>query len=218
MSLCCRLVDWLDESEPGMFRQAQVSFSTRIPNCLPKGDAMTMSPKVCLYSDYHHHKAQGAGLEKQQEEMAEDSPDKVTVARNLLGRDPIMPNLRLLTKHFNGSLNMWQVSFAEGSKFTTLLNIAHSARVSGHRFHTNNALCHPVMPLLLTTSHHNTPDSEQDTGCAGAESYCSELILWQVAPVGPLSKSGGLSELSRMNSPSTTAFTNVAWLPSMLPG
>ena len=179
---------------------------------------MTMSPKVCLYSDRCSSLHSLISTEKQEEENSVDQ-----ISKHPVTRDPIMPNLRLLTKHFNGSLNMWQVSFADGSKFTALLNIAHSSRVSGHRFHTNNALCHPVMPLLLTTSHHNIPGSESESrvDCGeeqSSKSFCSELILWQVAAVGPLSKSGGLSELSRMNSPRTTAFTNVAWVPTLLPG
>ncbi|CAG2069320.1 unnamed protein product, partial [Timema podura] len=43
------VVEFLDEYHPGSFRQAQVSFSTRIPNAFPLGDAMTMSTNVCLY-------------------------------------------------------------------------------------------------------------------------------------------------------------------------
>lgn len=44
-----RVVEWLDEYHPGSFRQAQVSFSTRIPSAFPLGDAATMSTNVCLY-------------------------------------------------------------------------------------------------------------------------------------------------------------------------
>lgn len=44
-----RVVDWLDEYHPGSFRQAQVSFSTRIPSAFPLGDAITMSNNICLY-------------------------------------------------------------------------------------------------------------------------------------------------------------------------
>ena len=50
-----RVVEWLDEYHPGSFRQAQVSFSTRIPNAFPLGDAMTMSTDVCLYNAYGCH-------------------------------------------------------------------------------------------------------------------------------------------------------------------
>lgn len=44
-----RIIEWLDEYHPGSFRQAQVSFSTRIPSAFPLGDATTMSTNVCLY-------------------------------------------------------------------------------------------------------------------------------------------------------------------------
>lgn len=44
-----RVVDWLDEYHSGSFRQAQVSFSTRIPAAFPLGDATTMSNNVSLY-------------------------------------------------------------------------------------------------------------------------------------------------------------------------
>lgn len=47
--------------------------------------------------------------------------------------------------------------------------------------------------------------------------FCSELILWKVDPVGPLSQSGGVTELARINSLETSAFANVAWLPTLLP-
>lgn len=45
-----RVVEWLDEFHPGSFRQAQVSFSTRIPSAFPVGDSMSMSTTVSLYS------------------------------------------------------------------------------------------------------------------------------------------------------------------------
>lgn len=50
-----RVVEWLDEYHSGSFRQAQVSFSTRIPNAFPLGDAMTMSTHVCLYNSNSNH-------------------------------------------------------------------------------------------------------------------------------------------------------------------
>lgn len=44
------MVEWLDEYHPGSFRQAQVSFSTRIPSAFPVGDSLSMSTTVSLYS------------------------------------------------------------------------------------------------------------------------------------------------------------------------
>ncbi|KAL3207740.1 hypothetical protein MRX96_009998 [Rhipicephalus microplus] len=43
------LVDWLDECSPGSFRQALVSFSSRIPTAIPLGDAATLSHHLALY-------------------------------------------------------------------------------------------------------------------------------------------------------------------------
>jgi len=152
------------------------------------------------------------------------------------------------------------VTFADKSRFSTVLNVAHVSRASGHRFRTSSIACHPVLPLLLTTSHHNIPSASlpqshaddvaefnvrgrrsprvsaytesavvgsgvtatgsqlsPDSAIMAAMPFCSELILWRVSPVGPLSKSGGLTELARINSPAVSAFTNVAWLPTLLP-
>ena len=149
------------------------------------------------------------------------------------------------------------MTFADKSRFSTVLNVAHVSRASGHRFRTSSVACHPVLPLLLTTSHHNIPSASMspshvdefnvrgrrsprvsacaeptvvgsgvsasgcqlspDSAIMAAMPFCSELILWRVSPVGPLSKSGGLTELARINSPAVSAFTNVAWLPTLLP-
>lgn len=49
------------------------------------------------------------------------------------------------------------------------------------------------------------------------QTFCSELILWRVDPVGPLSKSGGITELARINSQEISAFSDVAWIPTLLP-
>uniref|UniRef100_A0A3B5LTZ7 Dmx like 1 n=1 Tax=Xiphophorus couchianus TaxID=32473 RepID=A0A3B5LTZ7_9TELE len=156
------------------------------------------------------------------------------------------PNVLMISKHDDGSLNQWAVSFAEDSAFSTVLSVSHKSRYCGHRFHLNDLACHSLLPLLLTTSHHNalrTP--EADSILALAEAYStgvpsfshgsrpsrvslggvsqdpnaiySELILWRVDPVGPLSLSGGVSELARINSLHASAFANVAWLPTLIP-
>lgn len=91
-----------------------------------------------------------------------------------------LPHIYMLTKHLNGSLNLWKVgivthcmtirnmaailtsfligfqaNFAENSKYRTCVSLSHSSRACGHRFRTNSAASHPVLPLLITTSHHN---------------------------------------------------------------
>lgn len=70
------------------------------------------------------------------------------------------PLLSIITRIFlfSGTLNLWQLQFADKSKFSQVLSIGHSSRASGHRFRVNDITCHPVLPLLLTTSHHNLPD------------------------------------------------------------
>ena len=106
--------------------------------------------------------------------------------------------------------------FSEKSKFSSLLNISHKSRASGHRFRVNDITCHPVLPLLLTTSHHNVVHMTNEEQ-SSPDTFCSELILWRVDPVGPLSKSGGITELARINSQEISAFSDVAWIPTLLP-
>ncbi|KAL8625455.1 hypothetical protein ACOMHN_018600 [Nucella lapillus] len=231
------LVDWLDEVPPVSFRQPQVSFSSRLPKAFPVPDASTMACNILLYCNYSRMDIKSAMKISEGEGMGDGDHAQPGVMSEAAGKGGIpdnmlIPNVLLVTKHHNGSLNQWQVSFTETSKFQTVASVAHSARVCGHRFRANAAACHPVLPLLLTTSHHNMPDpnatpeseipsDENDNKNAdasvGSFAFCSELILWQVGHVGPLSKSGGLVELARINSPDINAFTSVAWVPTLLP-
>ncbi|XP_066993059.2 dmX-like protein 2 isoform X2 [Anabrus simplex] len=279
------VADWLDEYHPGSFRQAQVSFATRIPNTFPLGDAMTMSTNVCLYNAYGCHtnyrdvlraptttrgpvngpaapevevptplpsvieeeadvNSTAPSNEIAQPTSAKTGSDKGSSGADSgnagsltdsVSADP-SPTISLVSKHSNGTLNLWQLTFADRSKFTQVLTIGHSCRASGHRFRVNDITCHPVLPLLLTTSHHNIADlpstpptgnpgnnpgeviiSNKGKDVAAPSGFCSELILWRVDAVGPLSKSGGVSELARINSPEISAFSNVAWIPTLLP-
>ncbi|XP_073977920.1 rabconnectin-3 alpha isoform X3 [Rhodnius prolixus] len=268
------VVDWLDEYHPGSFRQAQVSFSTRIPSAFPLGDAITMSNNICLYHTSGCHlqlvfrdavktaaasKSPPNGLVGTGSEVGENTltplPSVVeedsdvaiageeeeskpvlsktainetkistsTSASDILSAPP-SPTLSMVTKHSNGTLNLWQLTFADKTKFSQVLSIGHASRASGHRFRVNDITCHPVLPLLLTTSHHNLPEGSSITPTSpnanhptAPTGFCSELILWRVDAVGPLSKSGGVSELARINSPQISAFSNVAWIPTLLP-
>ncbi|XP_069696328.1 dmX-like protein 2 isoform X4 [Periplaneta americana] len=288
------VVEWLDEYHPGSFRQAQVSFSTRIPNAFPLGDAMTMSTNVCLYNAYGCHlnyrdalkppaankgPVNGPGLTVNDVEPSTPLPSVIEEESDINLNGPTMettqqaptakvsspkhggsasstgadsgnggnmsdvvsadpsPAISMVTKHSNGTLNLWQLTFADHTKFSQVLSIGHSSRASGHRFRVNDITCHPVLPLLLTTSHHNIADfptsppsiptvniTTEETNffiknkdVAAPTGFCSELILWRVDAVGPLSKSGGVSELARINSLEISAFSNVAWIPTLLP-
>ncbi|KAG9436417.1 dmX-like protein 2 isoform X1 [Apis mellifera carnica] len=282
-------IEWLDEYHPGSFRQAQISFSTRIPNAFPLGDASTMSHSVSMYS----HNTGGPLLNirevaKSSTKPSTETTDIATPLPSLIEQDEEQstltskagqellknienssdpnqnlvkekdghlesgktnqetvndllthpsPIVSMVSKHSNGTLNLWQLTFADKTKFSQVLSIGHASRASGHRFRVNDITCHPVLPLLVTTSHHNIPESGSQ--CRNADSnenvinksdsskttlkdisstgFCSELILWRVDTVGPLSKSGGVSELARINSPEISAFCNVAWIPTLLP-
>ncbi|XP_055535273.1 dmX-like protein 2 isoform X2 [Wyeomyia smithii] len=274
------VVEWLDEYHPGSFRQAQVSFSTRIPSAFPLGDAMSMSTTVALYNTSGNlgfrdmivrgpkptnstgSNAPDIGSDivtslpsvQEENEMNEDKNEgNVGEAQYNTGNKheadsmgnehmgeqtdiltaPPSPTISMVTKHSNGTLNLWQLTFADRSKFSQVLSIGHASRASGHRFRVNDITCHPVLPLLLTTSHHNIPDIPNTNVKRTADGsdlklhrskdvctpsgFCSELILWRVDAVGPLSQSGGVSELARINSPEISAFSNVAWIPTLLP-
>ncbi|XP_040277604.1 dmX-like protein 1 [Bufo bufo] len=238
-------VDWLDEYQPGMFRQVQVSFSCRIPVAFPTGDANSLCRSIVMYASTKNLELAIQQGKQKPSGMAHSSSMLIsagqTKASSSLKLSIFTPNVLMISKHADGSLNQWQVSFAEESAFSTVLSISHKSRYCGHRFHLNDLACHSVLPLLLTTSHHNalhpvedngvreSPDSSRgDFNCNQNESdvdktwqdpnaVYSELILWRVDPVGPLSFSGGVSELARINSLHVSAFSNVAWLPTLIP-
>lgn len=264
------VVEWLDDFYPGSFRQAQVSFSTRIPNAFPLGDSMSMSTMVSLYNTGSHplvfREIANNVKSKDEDVLSEEDDDDISVKDESINesqentdsskktrtknvndseehfeeksRDSsvgnittaISPSVSMVTKHSNGTLNLWQLTFAYKTKFTQVLSIGHVSRVSGHRFRVNDINCHPVLPLLVSTSHHNlsefdhkTPsnvpnfDSNVAENVCTPSGFCSELILWRVDSVGPLCHSGGVSELARINSPEISAFSNVAWIPTLLP-
>ncbi|KAG9355007.1 hypothetical protein JZ751_001720 [Albula glossodonta] len=239
-------VDWLDEYQPGMFRQVQVSFVSRIPVAFPTGDANSLSRSVVMYAcnknvdlAIQQGRQRPVGLTHSSSALITFGHSK---APSSLRLSIFTPNVLMISKHADGSLNQWAVSFAEESAFSTVLSVSHKSRYCGHRFHLNDLACHSLLPLLLTTSHHNalrTPDVDSVHARSAATARApipgrpgrvslgaisqdpnaiySELILWRVDPVGPLSFSGGVSELARINSLHASAFSNVAWLPTLIP-
>ena len=232
-SLLVWIADYLDEYQPGSFRQAQISFSSRIPNALPIGDAVTMGSGVCIYNSgsvnfremFKSYEVKGYKKKDQdedddnenlEEESKQKTPEKTKKKR--LAKYMSGSTVAMISKHNNGTLNLWNVMFSEKSKFSSMLNISHKSRASGHRFRVNDITCHPVLPLLLTTSHHNVVHGISNVNDKqNPDKFCSELILWRVDPVGPLSKSGGITELARINSQEISAFSDVAWIPTLLP-
>ncbi|XP_009582957.1 PREDICTED: dmX-like protein 2 isoform X3 [Fulmarus glacialis] len=244
-------VKYLDECTPGIFRQVQVSFSSRIPVAFPSGDASSLSKNIMMYACPVFVKDNSNAVHQK----TMDFPDKTlankgpSFAQDSANVNIISPIVMMVSKHIDGSLNQWAVTFADRSAFTTVLTVSHKFRYCGHRFHLNDLACHSVLPLLLTSSHHNallTPESDsswdsdrinrimdpikhvkgssrQQLKNAATRTFhdpnaiYSELILWRVDPIGPLSYTGGVSELARINSLHTSAFSNVAWLPTLIP-
>lgn len=160
-SLLVWVADFLDEYQPGAFRQAQVSFSSRIPNAIPIGDASTMSSNVSIFNSKQllninqilneEMDARDQDEDRQTAvETMEDDEDKVgeedEVDRqqqakeelkeklvSIVKKYDVSPIVSMISKHENGTLNLWDVTFSPETKFCQLLNIGHKARVNGHR-------------------------------------------------------------------------------------
>uniref|UniRef100_A0A671SFW4 DmX-like protein 2 n=1 Tax=Sinocyclocheilus anshuiensis TaxID=1608454 RepID=A0A671SFW4_9TELE len=247
-------IRYLDEFIPGIFRQVQVSFSSRIPVAFPTGDANSLSKNIMMYACTFMDQDNCSALEDKRSERWVPQSASASAGLSALGHSlaaVIGPAVMMVSKHVDGSLNQWAVTFAEKSAFSNVLTVSHKFRYCGHRFHLNDLACHTVLPLLLTSSHHNallTPpsgsgsvDGDQIGGVAlqptrpmrgiprkqlrnaatrtfhDPNAIYSELILWRVDHIGPLSCTGGVSELARINSLHTSAFSNVAWLPTLIP-
>lgn len=229
-----------------------------IPVAFPTGDAISLSHSVVLYAcnknvdlaiQHGRKRPPGSILPQNKSALISYGGQRKVAPSSSLRLSIFTPNVLMISKHADGSLNQWAVSFAEDSAFSTVLSVSHKSRYCGHRFHLNDLACHSVLPLLLTTSHHNalrTPEVDnilapQNTSVSSLSdstsqhrksrpslvslgtvsqdpnAIYSELILWRVDPVGPLSLSGGVSELARINSLHSSAFANVAWLPTLIP-
>ncbi|XP_040896741.1 dmX-like protein 2 isoform X3 [Toxotes jaculatrix] len=246
-------VKYLDEFNQGIFRQVQVSFSSRIPVAFPTGDANSLSKNILMYAcTLTEGESAGAGDQGRMVQRVSRSASvsaglgSPALASSTNPRPGISPAVMMVSKHVDGSLNQWAVTFAERSAFSNVLTVSHKFRYCGHRFHLNDQACHTVLPLLLTSSHHNallTPPSapsslegeqpptfplpkglpRKQLRNAATRTFhdpnaiYSELILWRVDHIGPLSCTGGVSELARINSLHTSAFSNVAWLPTLVP-
>ncbi|XP_029949067.1 dmX-like protein 2 isoform X2 [Salarias fasciatus] len=245
-------VKYLDEFNQGIFRQVQVSFSSRIPVAFPTGDANSLSKNILMYAcTLTEGESAGGNEQGRMAHVSHSASASAGLGSPALASSPspglgISPAVMMVSKHVDGSLNQWAVTFAERSAFSNVLTVSHKFRYCGHRFHLNDQACHTVLPLLLTSSHHNallTPPSapgslegeqpptfplpkglpRKQLRNAATRTFhdpnaiYSELILWRVDHIGPLSCTGGVSELARINSLHTSAFSNVAWLPTLVP-
>ncbi|TNN06363.1 DmX-like protein isoform 1 [Schistosoma japonicum] len=112
-------------------------------------------------------------------------------------------HVAMITMHTNGSLRYWRIDVSESSHFQWIVSVSGCARLSGHRFHTNTIVPHPILPLALSTSHYEYKLERSKFNCGSTSRHLmhphstmnqdmkitnySEVILWYVSSVGPLS-------------------------------
>lgn len=146
--------------------------------------------------------------------------------------------INMVSKHNNGTLNLWRLQFQENSQYQSLVNITHLSRTCGHRHRVSDISSHPILPFLLSNSmnepREDSPSSQDE--CENFFTYCDKtknfdksqqpmqiksylkgVIIWGVEPVGPLNVTGGIYELARVDSVKENAFENIAWFPCFLP-
>jgi hypothetical protein len=210
-SLLLWVIDWLDQplsnttkltsaSSSSLInyqifhRQVQVSFSARIPDIFPLGDALSLQPHLIIYCN-HFLFDQYSSLNQSKQKQH-------------------LPIINMITKHTNGTLNLWSLTFHEQQKFQSLICVTHTARMCGHHFPIRNIICHPIVPLVLTSSYY---DDKNDLNYGKKQRYDNSLILWSTEPIGPLTMTGGITELARMESINDGAFQLIAWFPMVMP-
>jgi hypothetical protein len=209
-SLLLWVIDWLDQplsnttkltSTPSSLinyqifhRQVQVSFSARIPDIFPLADALSLQPHLIIYCNHF--------LFDQYLSLNQTKPKQH------------LPIINMITKHTNGTLNLWSLTFHEQQKFQSLICVTHTARMCGHHFPIRNIICHPIVPLVLTSSYY---DNKNEFNYGKRQRYDNSLILWSTEPIGPLAMTGGITELARMESINNGAFQLIAWFPMVMP-
>ena len=245
-SLLMFLVESLDSALGGDFRQSQISFSSCIPDVFPSADAHSLLQHLILYRLPGKLNMQTVNPADQSGIYAHGRPTKTSI----LGKSsPSLslvsvetgahPAVAMITTHKDGSMNQWQVDFADNTAFSTLISLSHLTRLSGHRFPLTGMFPHPSLPLLLSVSTFTAKneelaeyDSSMNGGCKQQQGGClvqncqeeneysdgftfSELILWQCDSVFPLSQTGGIMELAKLTSTTQDAFDKIAWLPKL---
>ncbi|CAF0735297.1 unnamed protein product [Rotaria sordida] len=211
-SLLLWVIDWLDQpltkfsssstassssslmKYQMLHRQVQVSFSARIPDIFPLGDALSLQPHLIIYCN----------------QLLFDQ----YLTLNQTKQKQHLPIINMITKHTNGTLNLWSLTFHEEQKFQSLTCVTHTARMCGHHFPIRHIVCHPTVPLVLTSSYY---DENNELNYGKKQRYDNSLILWSSEPIGPLTMTGGITELARIESINNGAFKLIAWFPLVMP-
>ncbi|XP_068740234.1 dmX-like protein 2 [Montipora capricornis] len=232
-SLLVWLVEWLDVQNGVPYRQPQVSFLSRIPSVLTPADANSLLNKLMVYcpredkvralKDVLINKGDliSPGCRKQ----PKPSSMALNISRSSFSgmSGGTHPTAMMISTHRDGALNLWQLAFADNSAFSTIVSVSHHLRRCGHRYPITNILAHPELPLMLSTSSHEI-EGKSDTDFfslpddlkgKSRKVHSNELIVWKVESVSPLRQSGGVMELTRVNSSRPNAFMNIAWVPTL---
>ena len=239
-SLLVWLVEWLDVQNGVPYRQPQVSFLSRIPNVLPPADANSLLNKLIVYCPREDkvRALRNVMLNKNdiistgQRITTKSGAMALNISRSSYGSftGGTHPTAIMISTHRDGALNLWQLAFADNSSFSTVVSVSHHARRCGHRYPITNILAHPELPLMLSTSSHEMETTRKgedgfnnvdllsmldDSKGKSRKLHCNELIVWKVESVSPLRQSGGVMELTRVNSSRPNAFMNIAWVPTL---
>lgn len=232
-SLLVWLVEWLDVQNGMPYRQPQVSFLSRIPSVLPPADANSLLNRLLVYCPREDKVRalrnvmlnKGDFTSAGRRKGAKSSNMALNISRSSFGSlsGGTHPTAIMISTHRDGALNLWQLAFADNSSFSTVVSVSHHLRRCGHRYPITNILAHPELPLMLSTSSHEIEGRNDtdffspldDIKSKSRKLHCNELIVWKVESVSPLRQSGGVLELTRVNSSRPNAFMNIAWVPTL---
>jgi hypothetical protein len=167
---------------PNSYRQAQVSFHAKLPNTIPIGDAVSLSNSIYLYTDTepirirnNNTNTTNANTNNNQKSTRRKARKALALNNNSGEEEPQCSGsttqaptqpfstgiVYMVSKHSNGTLNLWKLQFQENSKYQSLVNVSHMYRVCGHRFRVGHITSHPILPFLLTNSAKwNSPDND----------------------------------------------------------
>jgi DmX-like protein len=241
-SILIWMIDWLDEHMPGTYRQPQVSFHAKLPNTMPVGDAFSLTNSIFLFTqkikksnnkttsgyDFanilvnmvskHSNGTLNQWRLQFQENTKFQSLVNVTHLSRVCGHrfrvsdissHPILPFL--LTNSINdtksNSVNITNNNNNSNKDFEPDSSLLEKSMIEkNENFFKNNTLNENQRDLLQKMKKRKLK-----------EKFQKGLIIWGVEPVGPLSISGGIYELARVDSCKENAFENIAWFPCFLP-
>lgn len=177
-SLLMFLVESLDCSLGADFKQCQISFSSCIPDVFPPADAHSLLQNLILYRLPGKLSMQTVNPTEQYIICTNSRSTKASVLGQTSPSLSLVsvetgahPPVAMITTHKDGSMNQWQVDFADDTAFSTVISFSHLTRLSGHRFPLTGMFPHPSLPLLLSVSTF-TAKSDEMASNGGSGTDC----------------------------------------------